>query len=364
MTGMGQPSFSLYVFGRLHGLPRTRLPDLVSAAGGRLVDRARPGVTIVAVAHGTARRALADGLPAKLPPGVPADADVISEISVRRLLGLEPPQAPERRMFHRTEMAMSAGVRPELIDCLSLYDVLDPAGGWFGYRDLVAARQVKRLVEQGFTLPDIIQASAALRRSGRTLSDTRLAETPWGEIVQELDGTHARLNGQLALSLDEQSETADEVFERGEECERSGDCTGAELWYSKALRMNRSDPVVPFNLGNVLDAAGREQEAVHAYFDALRRDPGFAEAWVNLGTVRERQDRSDDARECYSKALSVRPDCPEALFNLGRMLTRAQDYAAALPLWRRYLKLSLSEADLAKARRYVQLCEIGIQAAA
>ena len=85
---------------------------------------------------------------------------------------------------------------------------------------------------------------------------------------------------------------------------------------------------------------------------------------MNLGTVRERQDRSAEARECYSKALSVRPDCPEALFNLGRMLTRAEDYAAALPLWKRYLKLSLSEADLAKARRYVQLCEIGIQAAA
>src|SRR5829696_5994836 len=237
MTGMGQASFTLYVFGRLHGVPRTRLPDLVSAAGGRLVDRPRLGVTIVAIAHGTARRALADGLPAKLPPGVPADADVISEISVRRLLGLEPPQPTERRTFHRTEMAMSAGVRPELIDCLSLYGVLDPAGGWFGYRDLVAARQVKRLVEQGFTLPDIIQASAALRRSGRTLSDTRLAETSWGEIVQELDGTHAGLNGQLALSLDEQSETADEVFERGEECERSGDLAGAELWYSKAMRM-------------------------------------------------------------------------------------------------------------------------------
>src|SRR5918993_2085266 len=103
MTGMGQPSFSLYVFGRLHGLPRTRLPDVVSAAGGRLVDRARPGVTIVAVAHGTAQRALADGLPAKLPPGVPADADVISEVSVRRLLGLEPPLPAERRTFHRTE---------------------------------------------------------------------------------------------------------------------------------------------------------------------------------------------------------------------------------------------------------------------
>jgi hypothetical protein len=46
------------------------------------------------------------------------------------------------------------------------------------------------------------------------------------------------------------------------------------------------------------------------------------------------------------------------------MLTRAEDYAAALPLWKRYLTLPLSEGDLAKARRYVQLCEIGIQAAA
>ena len=81
--------------------------------------------------------------------------------------------------------------------------MLEPAKGQYGYRDLLAAREVARLLRSGLSLHAIVEAAIMLRRAGRRLSDTRLSEAPWGEIVQEVAGRLGRLNGQFTLPLDE-----------------------------------------------------------------------------------------------------------------------------------------------------------------
>ena len=84
----------------------------------------------------------------------------------------------------------------------------------------------------------------------------------------------------------------------------------------------------------------------------------FADAWVNLGTVREEQQDPVRARGCYVKALSARPDCPEALFNLGLLLTSRGKYDEALPLWERYMALSVIPDQFQRGRRLKKLCEL------
>jgi len=79
--------------------------------------------------------------------------------------------------------------------------------------------------------------------------------------------------------------------------------------------MDRTDPVLPFNLGNVLDAQHRPTEAALAYQKAIARDPGFAEAWLNLGLLREGAGEIRAATDCYYAALDARPDYADALFN-------------------------------------------------
>lgn len=360
---MGQARFTLYVFGRLYGMTRTRLESLVVRAGGRLLQRPSSAATLVAVATQTARAAVAQGLSLALPASLPATAEIISEVNVRRLLGLEPATS-EPSTFDQDAVVSASGLEPAVVEWLAVYDVLDPLDGRFAYRDLVAARQVKRLLCDGLGLADIVEASAVLRRAGRSLADTKVVETSTGELLQEVGRAHGRLDGQLLLQLDDTCEWVDDIFERAERCEGDGDLDEAERWYRVALQMSRADPVIPFNLGNVLDAAGQHEQAVIAYGQALARDASFAEAWANIGTIREKQNRPSDARQAYLNALSARADCPEALYNLGLLLTWSEEYAEALPLWERYGALAVSPGDAAQAGRLMQLCQLGTQAAA
>jgi tetratricopeptide (TPR) repeat protein len=124
------------------------------------------------------------------------------------------------------------------------------------------------------------------------------------------------------------------------------------------MKIDRTDPVIPFNLGNVLDAAGRRGEAIYAYEQAIARDATFAEAWLNLGAVREGMNQLAEAVACYREAVQARPDYPEALHNLAALLTHRVDFGEALLLWERYLALSPLGDHVADARRLAALCRL------
>ena len=128
--------------------------------------------------------------------------------------------------------------------------------------------------------------------------------------------------------------------------------------------MDESDPVITFNLGNVLDSLDRPQAAIMAYQQALGRDPGFAEAWVNLAALSER--KGDRAATEYGlrRALAARPDCREALYGLAVLMTRDGRYAEARLLWGSYLALDLTGRERSEALRFASLCRLGAKSEA
>lgn len=69
--------------------------------------------------------------------------------------------------------------------------------------------------------------------------------------------------------------------------------------------------------GYELHLDGRFPQAEAAYREAVRLDPGYAEAWSNLGLVLQAQRRLADAESCQQQALRLAPDYPEAHNNLG-----------------------------------------------
>jgi tetratricopeptide (TPR) repeat protein len=353
--------FCLHVRGPLHGVTRQRLAALTAAAGGCLAATPSARVNLLCFAHSTAAKSLSEGTVIELPPRVPRGCRVVSELTLKRLIGLAPPLPPENRTLGAAELAQRARLPLETVRCLALYDVVEPADDAFGYRDLLAAREVARLLKAELPLSAIVQAAIALRRSGRTLSDTRLSEAPWGEVLQEVAGRFARLDGQFTLPLAESLETLDEVFERAEEMERKGNLEEAERLYRLAVRIDRTDPVLPFNLGNVLDAQHRRAEAALAYQQAIARDPGFAEAWLNLGLLRESAGEVRAATDCYYSALAARSDYADALFNLALLLTRDEQYEAALSLWDRFLDLTPGGKEAPQARRLATLCRMHVK---
>ena len=85
----------LFLVGRVHGVTRRRLDQLVRARGARLATKPSARVTVIAVGHSAASDALPDGR-VRMPAGLPAHAPLISEVELRRRLGLvRPPEAIE-----------------------------------------------------------------------------------------------------------------------------------------------------------------------------------------------------------------------------------------------------------------------------
>ena len=351
---------TLFLVGRIQGLTRRRLDQLVRARSGKLATRPGARVTVIAFGHSAVRQALDDGR-VQLPPGLPATAALISENVLRRQLGLlEPPPAVDRSM-KQAEIERLAGLSPNLVSCLVLFDVLEPVDDGFAYRDLVAAREAARLLKSGVAIGDVLEASIALRRRGGHLAEARLTEGPAGELVREIAGQLAELSGQLTMRLEQKARSIDDLLLEAEQAEMEGDLAAAESLYTTAMRADTVDPVLPFNLGNVFQAQGRSTEAKIAWQIAVARDPAFAEAWYNLAMAAEDEQQTDLAIAEYRRAVQAQSDYADAHFNLALLLTRLDRCTEALPVWERVLELEPSSRHASAAQKAIALCRMRIQ---
>jgi tetratricopeptide (TPR) repeat protein len=350
-----QPDFRVYVFGRLHGITRKRLNWLVRMARGELLT-AGSRASLVVLAHGTAASVIES---AALPRSFPKGAAVESEGLFRRRLSLSRGVSELHRTLDAGEIMRGARIDEDALRWLVLYDVLEPFEDRYSYPDLLAAREVSRLLSEGFRLQEIVPAAVKLAGAGYRLSDTRLAQSPWGEILQQFRGQLGRLDGQFALPLPtEELVTLEDAFGRAEACEAEEDWAGAERWYSIAKKLDRVDPVIPFNLANVLDEQGRHLEALLTYHEALARDPLFPEAWYNLALLAEGRSAVTEAIQYLREAIAVWPKYGDALFALGRLLVDQGDFKAAELVWTRLLASDPAPRIASLASRYAALCRL------
>ena len=296
-----------------------------------------------------------------LTAGLPASADLISEKALRRRLGLLTPPEDVDRSLGLQDLERLAGLTPTLVSCLALFDVLEPVDGRYAWRDLVAAREAGRLLARGIELRQVLEAAIVLGRRGTRLAEARLTEGPSGELVRDVQGQLAELSGQLTMRLDHDAPSIDELVAAAEQAEERTDLATAESLYTTAMRADASDPVLPFNLGNVFDAQGRAAEAKIAWQIAVARDPAFAEAWYNLAMAAEDEEHADLAIAEYRRAVQAQPDYADAHFNLALLLTRLDRCEDALATWERFLELEPKSGQANTARRAAALCRMRIK---
>ena len=84
-----------------------------------------------------------------------------------------------------------------------------------------------------------------------------------------------------------------------------------------AARLSPGDAETHSNLGNVLRAAGRLEEAAASHRRAIAVRPDYAEAHNNLGSVMLDLGQLDEAAGHYRRALALNPDFALAHDNLG-----------------------------------------------
>lgn len=119
--------------------------------------------------------------------------------------------------------------------------------------------------------------------------------------------------------------------------------------FKQALRLKPDLAEAHYNLGVTLARVDRFQEAVEHYEQALRLKPDFAQAHYNLGISLAELGRVPEAMEHWEQALRLKPDYAEAHFNLGLMLAAQGQTTAALEHYRRALDLANRTGDTALA---------------
>jgi tetratricopeptide (TPR) repeat protein len=128
-------------------------------------------------------------------------------------------------------------------------------------------------------------------------------------------------------------------------CYQLKDYATAETLMRQAIAAKQTYSAAHSNLGNVLKAMGRNQEAVESYNAALALDPDFADAHCNLGNVLREMGRENEAVQHYERALAIRPDYAEVHNNLGNILKDRKQLDDAMAHYRKALALKPDFAD-------------------
>ena len=242
----------------------------------------------------------------------------------------------------------------------------------FDFRDLVAVRRVRGLLELGVPLGQIRRGVQAVQARHPELDRPVDALDVWGagapRVVLRSDGVVAETDGQLVLDFFARGADAPTVAAIGGR-ERNGAPEGAEAPCSAAEW---------FEVGCRLDSE-RETfgEAIEAYRRALEADPEHADSHCNLGSIYYNQGRRGPARACFERALDLEPRHVEANLNLATMLEEDDRNEAALRHYKRalasdpfyadahvslallYEKLGLRRTARDHWRRYLQLDPAG-----
>ena len=222
----------------------------------------------------------------------------------------------------------------------------------FSFQQLLLLRTTRGLYEAGIPPRRVRRVWASLRRqltddlpltSIRILADGRRAvawdgSAPWqpdsGQFVLDFNaGEVAELAGvkeeakvtTLAMVAVAEGETGGAAVEAGPEPAT----LTAEQWFHIACELDSVSPL----------------EAQHAYLQALRADPEYADAHVNLGRLLHETGELGRAEAYYRKAAEHAPDDPTIYYNLAVLLEDRTRPEEAILAYRRAIDLDPEGAD-------------------
>lgn len=111
------------------------------------------------------------------------------------------------------------------------------------------------------------------------------------------------------------------------------------------------------NIGLYCALAGLQQEAIDAYYQALRLKPEIPEAYYNLGLSYSVQKKYEEAITAFNMAITLRPTYVEALYNLGVVYEDAGQHSEAIKTFKQvvHLKPEMAEAYCGLGDAYFSL---------
>jgi tetratricopeptide (TPR) repeat protein len=159
-------------------------------------------------------------------------------------------------------------------------------------------------------------ASAVTRRLGRHLSLKPGMTTP-------------RDAAENSTQDGRDCENDQELLARGDRFLNDGLLAEAAECYQRFVERHPLNAHVLNNLGSVLFALGRYEEAENQFRLAVHIKPDCPEAHNNLGKMLQSTGRIADAQNALERALRLKPNFVDARINLGRMLLQLGRVPAA-----------------------------------
>ena len=153
----------------------------------------------------------------------------------------------------------------------------------------------------------------------------------WG--MGDRPGAVARIDASLAQESGNPAALSMAAFMLAE----MGKPEAAMAFYRRALDNDPSHRVAWSNLGKLLFALRRYQEARHCFQAACRLDENDADAWCSLSGALRELGRLVEAVEAGRRALEARPVFAEAALNLGNAFLKLDRMDEALDAYRRAL---------------------------
>jgi tetratricopeptide (TPR) repeat protein len=112
----------------------------------------------------------------------------------------------------------------------------------------------------------------------------------------------------------------------------------ALIYARRAVQAEPSNPRYWVKAGGALVSLGRHAEAIPLFVEALRRQPGRADASYDLGICYAKAKRYDEAVVAFRAAVAANGDRPEYRHNLGLMLYAAGKPDSARQVWTELLR--------------------------
>jgi tetratricopeptide (TPR) repeat protein len=135
----------------------------------------------------------------------------------------------------------------------------------------------------------------------------------------------------------------------GKALENAGRDQQALACYQNAVALEPRFAVSQFNLGILLIDLGKKTEALPHIVAAARLAPDNPDAQFNLGVFLFQQQQWSDAAQCFENTLKLRPGFAPAHYRLGQTLVHLGQFAAAANQFHTALRLQPEDADARSA---------------
>jgi len=127
----------------------------------------------------------------------------------------------------------------------------------------------------------------------------------------------------------------DKDFKLGNESFQAGKLEEAVKAYEEAIKKEPEEPIYYNNLGICLNKLGKYEEAIGAFKKMLELQPQSLSANKSIGELYGIMNNYQEALPYFVKATEIDPSEPEAFYNLGACLMNLQDYPKALEAFSR-----------------------------